>query len=142
LRNNAQVIQWPPGPVYSFLSQRRENVILEWLDRERVSKEQRGQLQQKLDVLEAGGSEMCPGLIFGPIVKDIYKLKIRGNKGAVQLRPMICRGPFTNEAASTLLTGAIERNGKLDPATAPKDAQRNRNTLLSDWSRRRCERFS
>ncbi len=99
--------------------------------------------QQKLDMLERGGSTVCPGLIFGPIVKEIYKLKIKGNKGMVQLRPMICRGPFGDKKAdSTLLVGAIERGGRLDPAGAPREAQLNRETLLSDWTRRRHDRLS
>ena len=36
----------------------------------------------------------------------------------------------------TLLFGAVERDSKLDPLDAPERAETNRQTLLSDHSRR------
>ena len=80
-----------------------------------------------------------PGLIStGPVAKDIYKMKIKGRKGHVQLRPMICRGPF-GVAESTLLHGAIEKDGKLYPRDAASRAQDNRTTLRAQPTRRRHE---
>jgi hypothetical protein len=128
--------QWK---VYCFLSQRGENVIREWLAAEKVSIAQRAIFQAKIDSLERGGPDINPGLIVGPIAKDIYKMKIKGNKGHVQLRPLLCRGPF-GDFEYTLLVGAIEKDFKL-PKGIKEKAQDNRDILLHNRDRRRRERI-
>jgi hypothetical protein len=79
---------------------------------------------------------MVPGFISEtPVAKDIYEMKIRGNKGMNQLRPMCCRGPFgPNEY--TILIGAVEKDRKLIPADVKERAQGNRRELIADPSRR------
>jgi hypothetical protein len=137
---NPDVIQLPRWPVYCFLNARGDNVIRAWLKTEKVPASQRALFQQKIDSLERGGPELTPGLIVGPVAKDIYKVKIKGHKGHVQLRPMICRGPF-GDSEYTLLVGAIEKDMTLRPEDCKTRAQENRKTLLADPKRRRRERI-
>lgn len=139
--NNAHVIILPPWPIYCFLTQRGENIIREWLDAERVTKTQVAIFQAKIDAFERGGPELNPGLIVGPVAKNIHKMKIKGHKGHVQLRPMVCYGPF-GEAEVTLLFGAIEKDSKLRPETCKERAHDNRETLIADPRRRRRERVA
>ena len=95
--------------------------------------------QAKIDLFERGGPDLTPGLIAGPVAKNIYKMKIKGHKGHVQLRPMLCYGPVS-ETEITLLVGAIEKGFKLIPETCKVTAQENRGILIADKRRRRRER--
>jgi hypothetical protein len=126
--------------VYCFISARGCNVIREWLDEEKVSAAQRGEFQLKVQLLECGGSDAVPGFITDtPVAKDIYKAKIRGNKGLVQLRPMLCKGPILLDREFTFLCGAVEKDGKLIPKDWKKRAQCNRKIVIADPKRRRHE---
>jgi hypothetical protein len=133
------VIMFPRWPIYCFVSHRRENVIREWLRTEKVPTKQVATFQAKIDAYERGGPEVNPGLIVGPVAKNIYKMKIKGNKGHVQLRPMVCYGPFL-ETEVTLLLGAIEKDFKLVPSNCKEKAQENRDIVIADRTRRRRER--
>src|SRR5271155_2807410 len=102
--------------VYYFLhGERRDHVIRKWLKDEGVPIQQIATFQDKLDSLEQDGPEALPGFITDtPIATGIYKMKIKGNKGFKQLRPMCCRGPFgPNEY--TILLGVVEKDRKFDP---------------------------
>ena len=128
--------------VYCYLEGlRRDNAIRAWLESERVSVAQIAAFQDKIDTLEESGPEMVPGFISDtPVAKDIYKMKIKGNKGMKQLRPMCCRGPFgPNEY--TVLVGAVEKDRQLVPEDAKKRAQDNLKTLRADPTRRVHERL-
>jgi hypothetical protein len=129
--------------IYSYLvGQRRENITRAWLLDQRVSAVQIAAFQEKIDALEAGGPEMVPGFISEtPVAKDIYKMKIKGNKGMKQLRPMCCRGPF-GAAEFTILAGAVEKDGALVPKDVVKRAQANLGELRTDPTRRVHERLS
>lgn len=135
------LVRMPPAwQVYCFLNHRGENVIRVWLMKEKVQRDQVATFQAKLDAFERGGPDLSPGLISsGPVGKDIYKMKIKGHKGYVQLRPMLCFGPVNPKAEITLLVGAIEKGFKLIPSTCIADAQENRKILIADPSRRRHE---
>ena len=129
--------------VYFYLGgRRRENVVKAWLRDEAISMAQIAAFQDKIDTLEASGPDMIPGFISEtPVAQDIYKMKIKGNKGMKQLRPMCCRGPFgPNEY--TILIGAVEKDGKLIPADVKARAQQNRRELMTDRSRRVHERLA
>jgi hypothetical protein len=129
--------QWQ---VFCFVTHRGENIMKEWLRQEKVQRSQIAVFQAKLDIFERGGPDLSPGLISsGPVAKDIFKMKIKGHKGHVQLRPMLCYGPFSASSEITLLSGAIEKGFKLIPPTCITDAQGNRRILLADPSRRRHE---
>src|ERR1035441_8005015 len=100
--------QWK---VYLYLAGlRRDNAIKVWLKDEAVSVAQTAAFQDKIDTLEKSGPDMVPGFISeNPVATNIYKMKIKGNKGMKQLRPMCCRGPFgPNEY--TILMGAVEKD--------------------------------
>jgi hypothetical protein len=138
---NADVIGFPMRwKVYCFLSQRGRNVIREWLDEEKVSVQQRADFQLKIQLLEQGGPDLVPGFISEtPVAPDIYKAKIKGNKGKVQLRPMLCKGPFDMRREFTFLIGAIEKDRVLVPKNCKEKAQENRSILIACPDRRRHE---
>ena len=134
--------------VYEFLDERRRSTIRAWLEQERVQQGQVATFRAKIDALRMGGPDMNPGLIQGPIKKrklavtGIYKMKIKGNKGWVQLRPLLCYGPFEEDKSTiTLLLGAIEKDGVLLPEDYLQRADRNREVLLNDPTRRRVLRI-
>lgn len=133
----------PNWQVYFFLhGARRENIIVKWLKDQSVPPAQITAFQEKIDTVEQSGPDMVPGFISGtPIAKDIYKMKIKGNKGWKQLRPMCCRGPFEPNAY-TVLVGAIEKDEKYIPRDAVKRAQENLEELRTDQTRRRRERLT
>lgn len=91
-------------------------------------------LNQRLDMLEAHGLALLPSILSSTRSRHIYKLKI---KGKVQLRPMLCRGPFDNNGEFTLLMGASEKDMELVPRDADHQAEGRRQTVLSD-TKRRC----
>lgn len=129
--------------VYFYLGgRRRSNVIRDWLERESVPLAQIAAFQDKTDTLEQSGPAMVPGFISEtPVARGIYKMKIKGNRGWKQLRPMCCRGPFApNEY--TILAGAVERDGKLDPQDVKFAAISNLSELRTDRTRRVRERLT
>lgn len=129
--------------VYFYLEGiRRDHTIKAWLKRERISRGQIAAFQDKLDTLEQHGPDMLPGFISDtPVAKDgIRKMKVKGNKGWVQLRPLCHYGPFgPNEC--TLLFGATEKDGVLMPKDAKARAQENLTNLKADPTRRTDERL-
>src|SRR5262245_51547100 len=128
--------------VYCYLEGlRRDNVVKAWLKSERVSVAQIAAFQDKIDTLEESGPDMVPAFISEtPVAKDIYKMKIKGNKGMKQLRPICCRGPFgSNEY--TILACAVERDGKLVPGDVKETARLNMERLKADPTRRVRERL-
>lgn len=132
--------------IYEFKDNRGRSIVRAWLEKERVPKEQVAALRAKLDTLQRGGPDLTPGLIFGPIktqngvrkkINEIYKMKFKGNKGWVQLRPFVCYGPCPDdERVITILVGAVEKDGKLEPADHLERANENREVLLNDPTRR------
>jgi len=139
-QHNANVINFPlRWQIYCFLSERGVNLIIDWLDAEKISVKQRADFQAKIDLFERGGSELITGFITDtPIAPDIYKMKI---KGQVQLRPMACRGPFDLNREYTILVGWIERDNKRVPNDVKKKASENRTIVLANPERRRRERI-
>jgi hypothetical protein len=134
--------------VYQFTDSRGHSVIKDWLRKQRVPTKQIAEFQENITALERLGPEGCPGLIFGPIkrpgkqpITGIYKIKLHGNKGHVQLRPLLCYGPFDVGSELTLLFGAIEKDNTLDPKNCLEKANENRSTLLREPGRRRRERL-
>ena len=134
--------------VFEFLDGRNRGIVSAWLEHERVPKDQLAAFRAKIDALSSGGPEMVPGLIAGPIkqrklgITGIYKMKIKGNKGWVQLRPMLCFGPLARDSnVITMLVGAVEKDQKLIPYDCLKRADGNRRILLNDPARRRILRI-
>ena len=141
-KNNACVISpklvsSPPYDLWDFVSPRAENLIRRWADTEKLSKADRARLDNKIAVLKRDDFNLAINtkLLNGPLRKDIYKLKVHGQ---VMMRPLLCRGPIERLSEYTFLSGAIERNGKLEPSTCLSDAGNNRETVLAD-TKRRCK---
>jgi hypothetical protein len=121
--------------LWHFTNIRSESVIVEWVSDEKLSKRDRAILNQKLDRLRQIDYDLAKNtrLLAGPIYGHVYKLVIHGD---VMLRPMLCRGPISNETEYTLLLGAIERNWKLPPNSEERAAD-NRETIINDPNRRK-----
>jgi len=115
--------------LWDFFHPPERNEIAKWANKSRLTPRERGQLNQKLDMLERLGFEVAHELDFldGPILhhKHIYKLVIHAGR---MLRPLLCRGPFDNTGEMTLLCGAFEKDGGYEPDGAPGQADEN-------WSR-------
>lgn len=118
--------------LYDFTNERGDSLLREWIERERLSRRDVGQLQHKLDMLAVAGPSLPSKLLAGPVHKHIYKLIIHGER---MLRPFLCKGPFNMDTEFTLLLGAIETDWRLDHD--PREAERNRIVLLADPGRRR-----
>ena len=117
--------------LYDFTDARGDSVIEEWIERERLSRRDIGQLNQKLDMLMVAGSFLPPKVLAGPVYRHIYKLIIHGDR---MLRPFLCKGPSNMDSEYTLLLGAIEADWELDHD--PKEAEANRVILVGNPSRR------
>src|SRR5690242_13321231 len=118
--------------LFDFLDKDNRSVINEWA--KGLEKADRARLNSKFKQLAEMDFALAWGtkLLQGPIYKSIYKLRA---KQTVQLRPLLCRGPFDNNAEYTLLEGAKEIGGKLTPGALVR-ADRNRDELLGDPKRR------
>lgn len=126
----------------------RNNVsnIVIWIAKERLTKRDIGQLNQKLDMLEQNGPDLSPGLLAGPIKSKrnkrlpshIYKLRIFTDR---MLRPMLCKGPIEVAKEFTMLLGAIETGNVLDTDAA--DAEEVRVAIIANPELRKIhERYS
>ena len=109
--------------------------IVVWIRKEKITKRDIGQLNQKIDMLEKNGPDLPPKLLAGPIkskrnkklVSHIYKLIIHGDR---MLRPLLCKGPVNMDTEYTMLLGAIEVGGVLD--TDSEDAEIIRSQIAAD----------
>jgi len=120
--------------LWDFLDERKRNVILQWVEDDKLTKRDRAALNQKIARLAQMDYHLAvqTKLLAGPIHKHVYKLVIHGD---VMLRPMLCRGPLDNDREYTFLLGAVERGGKL-PAGSKEIAEQHRKVVLDDNSRR------
>jgi len=98
--------------LWDFLDTRCRNVILQWVEDERLTKRDRAALNNKIRRLAQMDYALAvqTKLLAGPIYKHVYKLVVHTDR---MLRPMLCRGPIDNETEYTFLLGAIEINWKL-----------------------------
>jgi hypothetical protein len=117
--------------LWDFYHPPDRNEIRAWGDRVRLSGRERGQLNQKLDMLERLGFDTAHGLEFlaGPLKgnRHIYKLVVHAGR---MLRPMLCLGPLDHSGEMTLLCGAIEKDRELDPPDAAARAEGRRQLLI------------
>ena len=120
--------------MHDFVDNKGRNAMQLWATDRGLTKRDRGQLNQKTDMLQLNGFALHPNLLAGPIHKQkhVYKLIVHGQR---MLRPMLCKGPFDMNAEFTFLLGAIEINFRLDED--PCEATTRREILLNDRSRRK-----
>lgn len=121
--------------LFDFVSERGENTIHRWAGREKLSTRDRAILNQKLDRLVQIDFELAVGirLLAGPLRGHIYKLRVFGD---VMMRPLLCKGPLLLDREYTLLLGAIERGGVLDPRNYGVAAVKHREIVQGDPGRR------
>jgi hypothetical protein len=117
--------------LWDFFRPPDRNEVSKWARKEKLTPRERGQLNQKLDRLVQLGFETAHGLDFldGPVLhqRHIYKLVIHAGR---MLRPMLCLGPFNNKDEMTILCGAFEKDGILDPRDAPLKAEQIRQLII------------
>jgi len=118
--------------LYDYVDAFGRNSFKEWT--KTLQKDELAKLNQKLDMLRRE-PELPPQLLAGPLEgKPIYKLRINGR---VALRPMLCKGPISNNSEFTLLMGAAERDRVLIPEDAIDQAADRRTEVIANPKRRR-----
>ena len=120
--------------LWCFLDERGRNVIIEWAREDKLTTRDRAALNNKTKRLAQMDYDLAvkTKLLAGPIHGHVYKLVIHGD---IMLRPMLCRGPISNETEYTFLLGAAETGGKLPSGSKEKAAER-REVILNDRNRR------
>ena len=120
--------------LWDFLDDRLKNVIIQWVKDEKLTKRDRAILNQKITRLGQEDFDLAikTKLLAGPIHKHVYKMRMKGD---VQLRPLLCRGPVSNDTEYTFLLGAVETGGKL-PLGCEEKAKDNRAVVVNDANRR------
>ena len=98
--------------VYDYTDQKGTNVIREWVIKHLTVRD-RAKLESKLDALARMDSKLAYGTkLIARVHKNVWKLRVHGE---TQLRPMLCLGPVDTAAEYTILAGAKEVGGKLEP---------------------------
>ncbi len=132
----------PHKRIWDYVGPTGRNEIESWT--EPLSKRDQGALLQRLIQLRQSDRKAAleTHLIAGPLrgQGNLYKLRARGD---CQLRPHLCTGPVWHDAEYTLLAGAVEKDGKLRPASVDVEAVQRRKELETDRKayERRIERF-
>lgn len=118
-----------------YISQQGRNVIREWVDAQPI------QAQMDLDnfirQLEAQERLREPRMKKLSDVPGIFELRLLSCR--VQYRPLACYGPGRRDV--TILTGAIEKGGQLEPRDAKKIARLRKSVIEHDPSRSREHEF-
>lgn len=120
--------------IYEYIDERGKGAVESWIRRDRLQKQAIALLDQKLMLLASSGPDLAPGLL-ARLGGGFLKLKVRAM--GVQLRPLLCEGPIANDTEFTILIGAVERDGKLQPHDARDRAEEFRRIIVADPSRRR-----
>jgi hypothetical protein len=129
-----------PWKLFDAVDKHHVSNVVVWIAKEKITKREKGRLNQKLDMLEQNGPNLPPQLLAGPIkskrnrklVSHIYKLKIYDDR---MLRPLLCKGPINVWEEFTLLMGAIEVGDVLDADA--EDAETIRIDIVADATRRK-----
>ncbi len=133
----------PTKTIWDFVGLSGRNVIEQWA-RGRLSRRDRAALLQR--AIQLGQMDRQTALdihlIAGPLRGggNLYKLRAKGD---CQLRPHLCTGPIRHGDEYTLLCGAVEKGGKLEPPDVAERAVSNREQLTPERIyERRIEHFS
>jgi len=125
--------------IYDFVSKSLINEISHWADKSSLSVRDRAAFDQRLFLLGSIDRELAldTKLLNGPLRKagNLYKMKITADK---QLQPHLCTGPSNHSFEYTLLSGAIERDGKLNPSNV-QDQSCARRELVKEHPNERRE---
>jgi len=118
--------------LYDYRDLRGRNLVREWC--ERLQKKDLARMNQRIDILENNGHELCPGLglnLHG--APHLYKIKVNGNVAA---RLFFCKGPVEMDVEYTFLLGAFETDDEL-PAGTLETAEAYRQEIIRDPKNRR-----
>ena len=118
--------------IYDYVDANGVNVFRQWSSS--LQPKERSKLDVKLDMLRIHGEVLFPNVLTGTDVPGILKLRV---KGQVQLRPLLCRGPIKVKTEFTLLMGAKEVGGKVDPKKAFETADSYKQHVIADPKNRR-----
>jgi hypothetical protein len=131
---SADAIVMSRNALWDFLDDRLKNVMVQWIKDDKLTKRDCAILNQKIKRLSQEDFDLAikTKLLAGPIHKHVYKMRM---KGAVQLRPMLCRGPISIEFEYTFLLGSVETGGKL-PAGSKEKASARRDVVANNVNRR------
>lgn len=111
-------------------------VIKTWLRDRHISSRDQAKLDLFLDRLRTLDFSLVNSKWLALAGGKIYKLRLRCENR--ELRPMLCRGPLPEAPQDyTLLEGALEVGGKLDPKDARERADKNRSDLIDNPKLRR-----
>lgn len=117
--------------------------FFEWVDRRgqgafsawRLSlpRRERATLDEKMRAIQQFGIEVC--CLKGPLRghRHLYKIRVQGPRA---LRPLLCRGPLEPDEEFTLLAPMVEVGDVDTPAGAKNEADRRREEIIHDPSRR------
>ena len=116
----------------------KDPVIAKWLKTENIAPRDRAKLDFALSRLRTLDNGVFIPKLLAPVGDKILKLRLRcANR---ELRPMLCRGPepACDPLDYTLLQGAIEIGGDLDPKNAKELAETHRTELQENptWKRK------
>jgi hypothetical protein len=117
--------------LFDYVTDKGTNDFKIWT--EKLQKTQLAKLNARLDMLENKGSDLFPQILTGTDTAGIQKLRVRGK---IELRPMVCTGPINHKKEFTLLVGAIEKQGKLEPKKADQIADKRKKEVIKDKTRR------
>lgn len=127
--------------LYDYADADNDNLILRWLEDDKITRRDRAKLNAKLDHLVRMDFNLAIGTnMLAKVYKNVLKLKVHGE---VQLRPMLCRGPIDDASEYTLLVGAVETGGRLPESVMIESAKRRGQILAHKGTKHRCmhERF-
>jgi len=121
--------------LYEYVDGRGLGAMTGWMGT-KEAREHDWYFDQAADRLSQASPEALPGFVAGPLIgyRHLYKLRLGGK---VRLRPILCKGPIEPERELTFLVPAFERGGRIEPADALAKADRRRQEVLFDGSRRR-----
>src|SRR5260370_38927915 len=105
--------------IFDAVDKNSASNLVVWIAKEKITKRDIGQLNQKIDMLEQHGPDLPPKLLAGPIkskrnkriVSHIYKFNIHGGR---MLRPRLCKGSIDDPNALTMLLGELKYGGVFD----------------------------
>jgi hypothetical protein len=111
-------------------------VIKKWLENRRLSARDQAKLDLFVDRLRTLDFHLVSSKWMALVGGKIYKLRLRCEDR--ELRPMLCRGPLRESPLDyTLLEGAVEVGGHLEPRDARERADKNRSDLIQNPKLRR-----
>jgi hypothetical protein len=116
-----------------YLSHRGSNEIREWIDSLPMNAQVK--IDRRISYLEATRNFEPQYVSALKGYDGIYELRIACS--GVQYRPLGFYGPERGEF--TILIGAVEKDGKLEPRNAAEVAQKRREEVVADRRTRSCE---